>query len=451
MFSIDLNSGYHHVDIHPSCWKYLGFRFDGKTYVFRSLPFGLATAPFVFTQLIKQLARRWRAMGIRVIPYVDDILFLCDTEAKARATCQSIIHDLNKAGLVINSKKSHLQPTQQLRFLGVELDAGRGQFSIGAERRASILSTLQVLLREGKAERKVPVRHIARVTGMLASMSLALGATTRVFSQGLLQAIQQAPSWNSKVLLDPMAIEELDFWRHEFDKFNGAPFHVPNSYDAVIHVDASAHSWGATLDKFLGRRIEASAAMPKHLLEAFQHAARDRWRSMGTPNVFRKNPRPAILARTDNQGVFFILQKGGSRHTNLTATCKSIIQTCMTFRIRLVAEWIPRELNTRADELSKALDRDDYSLKTPWFRLLKRRLGPHSIDLFAKGSNTKLPRFCSKTPHPDAAAVDAFSIPWTSEQGYAFPPPHLIPAVLHHVKRTRAAITLVTPYWPGAS
>ncbi|CAI7805384.1 unnamed protein product [Closterium sp. NIES-54] len=300
MFSIDLKSGYHHVDIHPSCWKYLGFRFDGKTYVFRSLPFGLATAPFVFTQLIKQLARRWRAMGIRVIPYVDDILFLCDTEAKARATCQSIIHDLNKAGLVINLKKSHLQPTQQLRFLGVELDTDRGQFSIGAERRASILSTLQALLREGKAERKVPVRHIARVTGMLASMSLALGVTTRAFSQGLLQAIQQAPSWNSKVLLDPMAIEELDFWRHEFDKFNGAPFHVSNSYDAVIHVDASAHSWGATLDKFPGRRIEASAAMPKHMLEA-SNTQREidgvLWALQTFPERIRDQH---VLARTDN-------------------------------------------------------------------------------------------------------------------------------------------------------
>ncbi|GJP50727.1 hypothetical protein CLOM_g9872, partial [Closterium sp. NIES-68] len=25
MFSIDLKSGYHHVEIHPSCWKFLGF------------------------------------------------------------------------------------------------------------------------------------------------------------------------------------------------------------------------------------------------------------------------------------------------------------------------------------------------------------------------------------------------------------------------------------------
>ncbi|GJP43588.1 hypothetical protein CLOM_g3032 [Closterium sp. NIES-68] len=115
MFSIDLKSGYHHVDIHPSCWTFLGFEFDGRTYAFQSLPFGLATAPFVFTQLIKQLARRWREQGVRVIPYVDDILFLCPTQAHTQAMCQRVVIDLKAAGLVLNSKKSKLIPIQHLR------------------------------------------------------------------------------------------------------------------------------------------------------------------------------------------------------------------------------------------------------------------------------------------------------------------------------------------------
>ncbi|CAI7896926.1 unnamed protein product [Closterium sp. NIES-54] len=119
MFSIDLKSGYHHMDIHPSCWKFLGFEFDKCTYAFRSLPFGLTTAPFVFTQLIKQLARRWREQGIRIIPYVDDILFLCQSKAHAQAICQRVILDLKEAGFVINAKKSQLPPSQRLRFLGV--------------------------------------------------------------------------------------------------------------------------------------------------------------------------------------------------------------------------------------------------------------------------------------------------------------------------------------------
>ncbi|CAI7892705.1 unnamed protein product [Closterium sp. NIES-53] len=451
MFAVDLKSGYHHVDIHPSCWKYLGFQFDGHSYVFRSLPFGLATAPFVFTQLIKQLARRWRALGVRVIPYVDDIIFLCHTEAEARTMCQMVVEDLNKAGLVINSKKSHLQPTQQLRFLGVELDTKHGQFSIGPERRTSLRSTIQKLCMAGRAKRKVPICHVARVTGMLASMSLAIGATARAFSQNLLQTIQEAASWNSKVPLVPAVIEELEFWLQEFDNFNGASFHVPSSYDAVIHVDASAHSWGATLDTFPGGRTEANAAMPERLTRT-SSTQRDMEGVLWALQTFAGGIHNRhVLAITDNQVVFFILRKGGSRSPSLTTTCRAIIQTCMASRIRLTVEWILRELNTRADELSKMIDRDDYSIKVPWFHLIEQRLGPHSIDLFANASNTQLARFCSKTPHPDEEATDAFAISWNAEHSYAFPPPHLIPAVLHHAQRTRASLTLVVPHWPGAS
>ena len=48
----DLKSGYHHIDIHADYWQYLGFSWKGENgvivyYMFRVLPFVLATAPFV--------------------------------------------------------------------------------------------------------------------------------------------------------------------------------------------------------------------------------------------------------------------------------------------------------------------------------------------------------------------------------------------------------------------
>ncbi|GJP39448.1 hypothetical protein CLOM_g23818 [Closterium sp. NIES-68] len=133
MFSIDLKSGYHHVEIHPSCWKFLGFHFKGDYYSFISLPFGLATASFVFTQLNKQLAKRWRASDVQVVPYVDDLLFLCNSHSDARSTCAAVVQDLKAAGFVINGKKSHLHPSRQIAFLGLEIDAAQGIFSIGLE------------------------------------------------------------------------------------------------------------------------------------------------------------------------------------------------------------------------------------------------------------------------------------------------------------------------------
>ncbi|CAI7890318.1 unnamed protein product, partial [Closterium sp. NIES-53] len=370
MLSVDLKSGYHHVDIHPTCWKYLGFQFEGNYYLFQSLLFGLATAPFIFTQLIKQLAQRWRSLGWQVIPYVDDILILAETAQQAGAACAQIVRDLRDAGIVINEKKLRLVPTQELRFLGLELNTQVGKFSVGEERRSL-----------------------------------------------------NAPSWHSKVSLSTEAIHELHFWVEQFDRFNGAPFHHPHHYDAIIQVDASAHSCGATLSTFHGTPSNASTGMPDNLwptsstrceLEGVLWALRtfmDRLRHGHT------------LVRVDNQGVMFILRKGGSCNNELTLTCKEIITLCTDNAVRLAIEWIPRDQNTCADELSKLQDHDDYTLKQPWFRLLDRRWGPHSVDLFANAQNTLLPRFFSKVPHPRAEAINAFSKDWHGERGFAFLPP----------------------------
>ncbi|CAI7789609.1 unnamed protein product [Closterium sp. NIES-54] len=292
---------------------------------------------------------------------------------------------------------------------------------------------------------------MAKITGMLTSMGVALGATARAFSHAMLQVINDAPSWKSSVVIPPSAAAELHFWLEEFDRFNGAPLHIRNSYDAVIHVDAISHGWGATLATFSGGREEASTTMSEPLRATSSTRREIEGVLWALQTYANKIKQKHVLVLVDNQGVFFILRKGGSRSPDLTTACKSIIRTCMELGTRLIIEWIPRELNSHADELSKMVDHDDYALKTPWFRILERRWGPHSIDLFANSRNTQLPRFCTKIPHPKAIAVDAFSIAWTSENNFAFPPPQLVPTVLHHAQRTHASLTLIVPHWPGAS
>ena len=47
MFSFDLKSGYHHVDIAKEHWKYLGFSWESRFYVFTVLPFGLSSACYI--------------------------------------------------------------------------------------------------------------------------------------------------------------------------------------------------------------------------------------------------------------------------------------------------------------------------------------------------------------------------------------------------------------------
>ena len=60
-FTWDLKSGYHHVDISPDHRKYLGFAwpFNGvlRYFTFAVLPFGLSSACFCFTKLLRPLKK----------------------------------------------------------------------------------------------------------------------------------------------------------------------------------------------------------------------------------------------------------------------------------------------------------------------------------------------------------------------------------------------------------
>jgi hypothetical protein len=47
--SMDLKDAYFHIPIHPDYQKYLRFQFEGQIYQFQALPFGLASAPLIFT------------------------------------------------------------------------------------------------------------------------------------------------------------------------------------------------------------------------------------------------------------------------------------------------------------------------------------------------------------------------------------------------------------------
>jgi hypothetical protein len=61
IYKFDLSSGHHHISIKPIHHSYLGFLwiFHGKNhyFVFSVLPFGLSSAPFVFTKLFRLLVK----------------------------------------------------------------------------------------------------------------------------------------------------------------------------------------------------------------------------------------------------------------------------------------------------------------------------------------------------------------------------------------------------------
>ena len=73
---IDLSDAYFHVLMHPSARKFLRFLALNQVWQFRALPFGLSTAPRVFTKLMLVVGAHFRSSGIRILQYLDDWLLL---------------------------------------------------------------------------------------------------------------------------------------------------------------------------------------------------------------------------------------------------------------------------------------------------------------------------------------------------------------------------------------
>ena len=188
--TFDLKSGYHHVDIHPDYWSYLGFSWGThvarKFYVFKVLPFGLSSACYVFTKLLRPLVKRWRGMGIKAIVYIDDGACAAANRHKCIEHRDIVVSDLKQAGFVLSIPKCNLDPMQTRKWLGFIIDLIEGNFHVPDDK----LDNLKANITKAFLQRKVQVRMLASIVGKVISMGLALGPITRLRTRAFVLCYQ---------------------------------------------------------------------------------------------------------------------------------------------------------------------------------------------------------------------------------------------------------------------
>ena len=110
MTSVDIKSAYPHIPIAPEHRQFFRFVWRGEHYQFKAMPFGLATAPLIWTKLMKPVLAYLRARGVWVTAYIDDLLILAASPELARQHTALVIETLERLGLTVNYEKSELNP-----------------------------------------------------------------------------------------------------------------------------------------------------------------------------------------------------------------------------------------------------------------------------------------------------------------------------------------------------
>ena len=418
--TFDLKSGYHHVDMARDHWKYLGFSWGGEFYCFKSLPFGLSTAPYLFNKLVRVMVRYWRAQGIKCMMFFDDGSAGAGTVEETVRVAGVLTETLERAGWKINVEKSCLVPSQKPTILGFVLDLVHGRVSVAEARVLRFLEHLRVL----HSKRRLNAKECARLAGFIISMSFAIGPVARLRTRALYDMILRRKSWFHRQEWSDEAYAEVSFWWYCFNEFHGRLVVGDPKITAVVDTwsDASDVAWGGFAVS-CGETI-ARGNWPEEVLEAQKSST---WRELRATELVLQSVVQELAGkecrhRTDNQAAARILQVG-SKVPELQEIACRIFRFCRQNCIRLVPEWVPREENVLADFLSKVVDTDDWKLSSEVFDEIDGLWGPHTVDCFASAESAQLPRFCSRWWNPGCLPVDAFTMCWEGENLWLCPPP----------------------------
>ena len=242
--SLDLKDAYLHIPIHPDHQKFLSFRYKRRDYAFRALPFGLATAPRVFSRVTKVVLAFLRRRGLHVHAYLDDWLLLGRSEREASEVTAYVITLLENLGWIINREKSSPVPTQQITYLGAILDFTTGRAFPTQVR----LLALEELVSQLQSRRKAPAKLWLRVLGVMASL-VDIVPDCRLFMRPIQVHLLRffKPSVDPLQKVIPLGEEvkaHLDWWTHPQGLLSG-----PTPFDDVN-------------DRRLSHRLGSSLALP---------------------------------------------------------------------------------------------------------------------------------------------------------------------------------------------
>ncbi|XP_018404624.1 PREDICTED: uncharacterized protein LOC108781208 [Cyphomyrmex costatus] len=359
--SIDLQDAYFLIPIHQEDRKFLRFRFRSQLFQFRVLPFDLASAPYIFSKILRPILHTLREKGFFSVAYLDDFLLIGPSYDQCRNNVRATVNLLTSLDFIINERKSMLTPSKVARFL------------------VSVCPAVQYgLLHTKILEREKFLALLAANENFEARMSL------------------------------PASIrEDLLWWKNVFTDYAQHNKIRSGLFIREIFSAASLTGWGAVCGKSRTHGFWSPEEKQKHInfleLLAVFHALR----------CFASDLRNGnILLRVDNStALSYINRMGSIKFPTLSNLARQIWMWCADRDLFVYASYIPSAQNIEADAESRVISEEsEWALNQGYFSEIEAYFGPFDVDLFATSINAKCTCFVSWLPDPLAFAGDSSSM-----------------------------------------
>ena len=443
--TIDLKDAYFSIPIHADHYKYLRFEWNSTLFEFICLPFGLSSAPRVFTKVLKPFVASIRNKGIRLVIYLDDMAIISSSRELSSQEAAIVVQILESLGFIINREKSVLIPSQKIVFLGYVIDSVAMTVSLPGEKLNKLKEQTLSLSRKPQCS----IRELAHVIGLIVSSFPAI-KPARLYYRDLevckLAALSSSDGdYNAIVYLSQLARDSLRWFVVNSHLYNGTRISKPSKV-MTMTTDASHLGWGVVCDGVSSSGLWSSKEQAMHI----------NWLELSAVlfgvKCFVHSHNCLVKVFCDNSTAVTYINNLGGMVPSLHAVSKSIWEWCFAHHCVLEAFHIPGSSNLQADSLSRQYNRNlEWKLHPTVFKWISNSLFVPDIDLFASRLNFQTSVYVSWCPDPGAWAVDAFSFCWREFKPYIFPPFSLLGRILTKLKVEEVPDALViAPWWPTA-
>lgn len=241
MATLDLKDAYYLIPIAEEHKKYLRFLFNGQCFEFNCLPFGLNTAPWVFTKIMKPVICYLREVGHLSVIYLDDILLL----GLSRRNCQDNVDQtcalLNSLVFIINTEKSKLSPSRHCSYLGLDFYSESMTIQLSKQKSEKCLGEICKFW----LKRSCKIRDFASFIGSLGSCCQATKygwAHLKDFERIKYEVLRDSDQdYNQKMILPVFLRKDFDSWKVTIIRTKKEV----RNLSFTIFSDASLSGWGA--------------------------------------------------------------------------------------------------------------------------------------------------------------------------------------------------------------
>jgi len=240
---MDVMQAYRNVPVHPQDRFLLGMRWQDTVFVDNTLPFGLRSAPLIFSAIADMLQWIMHSKGVEwLFHYIDDFITVGRPRSQQCRDNVGIMRSVCKETGTPQEEAKFEGPATVIEFLGIELDTEALEIRLSQTK----LQTLVDLLSQWRGKKVVRKRDLLSIIGSL-SHACKVVKPGRAFLRRLINLSMVAHHLDHHIRLNREARSDIEWWYTFAHRWNGVAMFSPSfsmsKVDAVLTSDASG-SWG---------------------------------------------------------------------------------------------------------------------------------------------------------------------------------------------------------------